>query len=379
MTAVRTGIVISTYNRSAGLERVSGEWARGLASRGHDVSVFAQRAERGPGDESIRFVPVGGLRGPIAARAATFPPAATRAVRKHQLDAVVSFGCTVLDPAVVRLPGAHAPWWELANREAPAVSAEGFRRRLNPHHAITLAFERRIIGNGVAQKVLTASEAAAADVRRFYPRSSDRIEIVPDGIDLDEFRFDSEARTALRERWGADGSWVVLTVATEVRRKGIATLLRAFKMVLARRPKALLVVAGTADRAAIARLAAAEGLGDRVRVAGFVPDIRAAYSAADLLVFPTLFDPWGLPVVEALACGTPVAASVAAGASSAVKPGVTGVLIEEPRNPAAVAAAMGEAGNLVVTRGECQASVEYLAWPRIVDMVERILDEVVAR
>ncbi|MCA1833942.1 MAG: glycosyltransferase family 4 protein [Actinomycetota bacterium] len=370
---MRIGVVISTYRRWGGLERVSGEWARGLAARGHDLTVFSQTAEPGPGDEPITFVPVGGMRSPIAARAATFPRAVTKSVRRASLDLVVSFGCSVLIPAVVRLHGAHAPWWEIANRNVPATSVEGLRRRLNPHHRVILKLERRVLGSGLPLAVLAAADVAAADIKRFYPRSAPLVEVVPDGIDLESFAFDPAGRESLRTAWNATDSFVVLTVATEVRRKGLDTLFRAFRRVMRERSDAVLVIAGTANRDAVANLAREFGIEAHVRVAGFVPDIAAAYSAADLLAFPTIYEHWGLPIVESLACGTPVVASALAGASQGIEDGRTGFLIRDPFDESDVATSVLRGLRLDIARDECRATVEPMAWPRVLDLVEKAL------
>lgn len=371
---MRVGIAISRYRRSGGLERVSGEWARGLASRGHDVTVFTQLVEPSPGDDQIRFVRVGGLHSPIAARAATFPRRATKAARRAGLDAVISFGCTVLlRGTIVRLPGAHRPWWDLANALDPPTTYPGLRRRLNPHHRIVLAWENRVLTPRIARAVLAASEIAADDIMRLYPGIASRVLVVPDGIDPAAFAFDPAKREAMRSAWDASDAFVVLTVATEVRRKGIASLLEAFTHVLLQRRDALLVVAGTAPQAEVERLAAERGLSHRVRAVGFVPDVAAAYAAADLFVFPTLFDPWGLPVVEALACGTPVACSIDAGSSQVVAPGENGLLIDSAADALALAHTIVGAAALPLDRERNRASVERLAWPKIVDLVEDIL------
>ena len=367
---MRVGIAISRYKRSGGLERVSGEWARGLVSRGHEVTVFTQLVERSPGDEAIRFTDVGGLHSPIAARAATFPPAVTRAVKRAALDGVISFGCTVLAPCVVRLPGAHRPWWELANSMAPVSSYEGLRRRMNPHHRFVLEYERLVLRSPDSRLVLAASDRAAGDIKRLYPRAASRVRVVPDGIDLAAFDFDFVRRDAQRSEWGVGERFVLLTVATEVRRKGIAELMRAF----ARTRGAVLVVVGKAARDEVIRLAAEHGVSDRVRAVGFVKDIVAAYCAADLLVFPTIFDPWGLPVVESLACGTPVVASIQAGSAQVIS-GSNGVLIGPANDAPAINAAIEEAMAKNWDRAAARSSVEHLAWPGVIDKVEEAFRE----
>jgi glycosyltransferase involved in cell wall biosynthesis len=92
-----------------------------------------------------------------------------------------------------------------------------------------------------------------------------------------------------------------------------------------------------------------------------------------VLVYPTRFDPWGIPIIEALACGTPVAASARAGAASEVTPGTSGVRIEDPSDPAVVAAATLDALQLKSERERLRESILHLKWGTIIDRVEQIL------
>jgi glycosyltransferase involved in cell wall biosynthesis len=98
----------------------------------------------------------------------------------------------------------------------------------------------------------------------------------------------------------------LLAVATLEPRKNLPTLIEAFKLVRQRRPELSLAVAG------------AEGWGERpdlssegVKWLGYVPDeeLPALYRGAELLCYPSLFEGFGMPIVEAMACGTPVVAS----------------------------------------------------------------------
>lgn len=367
---MKVGIVIGAYHSRGGLERVAVETARALRDRGHRIIVITQWAEPIAGDHGIEIIRVGGFKHQIAARAATFPVAATRAVGELNLDVLYAFGSAVFAPAVVRLPGAHRSWWELANEEWPANSIDGMRRRLNPHHRITLALDAAVLGHGLPLEVLAAGEWAAEEIRRFYPRIADRVAVLPDGVNLGEFRFDPDARTALQQAWEVDGGPVLLCVATELRRKGLDTLFDGFKLVANEIPSARLVVGGRAPAADIRALAVAHGVEHGVRAIGEIDDMTAAYSAADALMFPTRFDPWGLPVVEALACGTPVAVSARAGASSAVRDGETGSLIIDPREPKQVAHATLTALYSKLSRAEIRSTVEHLDWPRIAEQLE---------
>ena len=76
---------------------------------------------------------------------------------------------------------------------------------------------------------------------------------------------------------------------------------------------------------------------DRVRFEAPSPDVLSFYSAADLYVGPSLQDAFGLPIVEAMACGLPVIASIHAGASGFIRNGETGLLLSNPRDPSEIA------------------------------------------
>jgi glycosyltransferase involved in cell wall biosynthesis len=370
---VKLGIVISAYNRGAGLERVAVEYARGLHARGHEVTVFAQSVQREPADGGIRFARVGGLKKTMAGKAATFPLKATRALDGSRLDNIVSFGSVVRRPAVVRLPGAHRSWWEFANQTWPATTWEGLRRRLNPHHRLVLYWDQRVIGRGIPKAVLAAGRWSAEDIARFYPAVAGRISVLPDGVNLQEFTRDPEGGAVLRKEWGSGP--LLFTVATELKRKGLGTMFEAFRRVRDSEPDAQLIVGGRVPVADVRALAVHHRVADSVRAVGFVRDLRAAYSAADVLVFGTRFDPWGLPIIEALACGLPVAASARAGASEVLRDGFNGCAITDPADPRQIADAVLSALALDVDRDALRASVEHLRWENVVAELERVLAE----
>ncbi len=378
---MKVGIVISRYRRTGGLERVAGEWARGLSRRGHEVVVFAQAVEER--DDGIRYVRVGGVERPNWLRAGTFPFAAARALRKHPVDIACSFGAAVLAPTVMGTAGPHRAWFEQGLAESPLRTMEGFKRRINPHHRAVLAVERAIAAGGRYERIYATSAKAASDWGRLYRIPSERLGVLENGVNLDEFRFDPAARDRLRSAWGAVDRFVVLTIANEVARKGVDTLIRAFPQVRAAMPEALLVVGGPAGGAQATRIARAAGVEDHVRLIGPLAEPSAAYSAADVFAFPTRYDPWGLVAVESLACGTPVVCSSVAGVAEHIRDGQTGVVFDQPRNPDALSAAILRgaslsAASLSAGRDACRASVEHLAWDRIVERAERILSEVVA-
>jgi alpha-1,3-rhamnosyl/mannosyltransferase len=162
-------------------------------------------------------------------------------------------------------------------------------------------------------RLLAVSEATRADAQRLLGLARDRVEVCHHGVDP-RFRPASPERVAeLRARLGLLEPYV-LTVGTLEPRKNLAALVAAFAdLPDAQRRRFRLAVAGGEgwlDRDP--RLLAAElGLGERVTWLGAVPDadLPALYSGAELFAFPSLYEGFGLPPLEAMACSTAVLTS----------------------------------------------------------------------
>lgn len=123
---------------------------------------------------------------------------------------------------------------------------------------------------------------------------------------------DSGELDRVRRQYGLPDRWV-LYVGTLEPRKNIPRLLRAFAQVRCAHPEVRLVMAGQLGwkHRAIWREIESLGLADAVHWLGYVPDadLPALYSLATVFAFPSLYEGFGLPVIEAMACGTPVLTS----------------------------------------------------------------------
>jgi alpha-1,3-rhamnosyl/mannosyltransferase len=190
-----------------------------------------------------------------------------------------------------------------------------------------------------ADRVIAVSHEAAGDVARFLGVPPDRIAVIPEAADpafvpareaaVEELR----ARLRLPERYA-------LYVGTNRPHKNLTRLIEAWAL-LQPRPDSL-VVAGPWDaRYPEARRRSQElGLDERVRFVGAVgeTDLPALYTGARLFVFPSECEGFGLPVIEAMACGTPVACS---DARSLVELAGDAALLFSPRSAESIAAAVG--------------------------------------
>lgn len=166
-----------------------------------------------------------------------------------------------------------------------------------------------------ADRIITVSEASRLDLLRHYHRlDPSRVRVIPEGpAAVFTPRPAGAASDAVPARYGVDPRRpFFLTVGGFSPHKNHLRLLEAFRRM--NRPEVQLVLAGGFSdvfhtnlpdvRAAIARL----GIDEQVRLTGFVPDddLAVLYSRSTALVFPSLLEGFGLPAIEAMACGTPV-------------------------------------------------------------------------
>jgi glycosyltransferase involved in cell wall biosynthesis len=236
-----------------------------------------------------------------------------------------------------------------------------------------------------ADAVLTVSRHARSDLQRFLGLDASRIAVVYGGV-APRFRPvpDGPARRATLERYGIRGRYV-LYVGGINGRKNVAGLLEAFAQLTQAADGASpqLVICGkrqwaTAEiEAALSRLR----LGERVVFTGYVDehDLPALYSAAELFVFPTLYEGFGLPPLEAMACGTPVVTSAVTSVPEVVG---DAALLVEPTDTAAVASAMRSVLDDAALAAQLQSKglvrARQFTWERVAQQVLAVYEGVLA-
>jgi glycosyltransferase involved in cell wall biosynthesis len=244
-----------------------------------------------------------------------------------------------LRPDVVHFTNYLAP---LATEVPYVVSFHDMTLRLLPHlhtlkkRVLTASLLPRVARR--ARLVLTPSESSRDDVVRLLGIDAGRVRVIPYAPG-EEFRAVEEPAQTLVSR-GIRPPYL-LHVGTLEPRKNLPRVLRAFARIAGRFPEVTFVVAGPPgwDGGAARRTAARAGLGPRIAFLGYVPEAELSrlYSHAAALVYPSLYEGFGLPVVEAMACGTPVLSSLS---SSLAEIAAGAAVLVDPQNEAAIAAAM---------------------------------------
>jgi len=168
-----------------------------------------------------------------------------------------------------------------------------------------------IAGIKKARKVITISNFSAKQIHRLIGVSEDKIVVIRPGIDLGFFRPEKPNPT----RFELSGSPIILYLGSEDPRQNVDNILRAIAALKERYPSIIFAKAGKPQykggRERLVSLVEKFGLQKNVRFLDYIPneDLRLLYSSADVFVYPCSSAGWGLPPIEAMACGLPVVTS----------------------------------------------------------------------
>lgn len=226
------------------------------------------------------------------------------------------------------------------------------------------------------QVVLTVSEASARDIERFVGIPRERVVVTPLAADLSRFYPGDalQARARLQGRYALPDPYVLYLARLEHPGKGHLPLIRAWEALLdaGEFPQDLVLAGSPWDRhQEIEAAVQASRHRQRIHLLGFVQhgDIPDLYRAAQAVVFPSFFEGFGLPVLEAMACGVPLACS-----NRASLPEVAGqaALLFDPAEPVQIQQALTQILRDPALRGRLReeglARAQSFSWGRTAEL-----------
>jgi len=308
------GFLRRGYSPTGGVEAYLKGLAEGLRAEGHRVVLLGTAewpSEAWPGGEIIRC---------SSKKLGRYAKEVT-GIRRGSVI------CFDLILSVEKVPGCdlyrtdegiHAAW--LDQRSKYLSPWAHFFQRISPKHMEKLRFEKKLFAPQATRRVISISQKISREISEYYGYPATKISLIRNGISQRELpslleKHESRGKLGI----GLDEK-IVLFVGTGWERKGLSFAIRAVEKIQNSHIKLLVAGKGPERRFA----------SPFVRFLGPVKDMAMVYAAADLFILPTIFDPFPLAGLEALAAGLPVVTTTANGLSEVITSGVHGEVIEEP-------------------------------------------------
>ena len=198
------------------------------------------------------------------------------------------------------------------------------------------------------------------------------------GVDLDRFRppLDPSARAALRQKFIVPASArVVAFVGNGFARKGLGFLIEAWPLVAG--GAFLLVVGSDRQTEKFARRARALNVAARVVFTGPQPNVEQIFHAADSFAMPSLFEPFGNVVMEAMASGLPAMTSAFSGVAEVIPPSMRGFRVENPDDVGEVALRLGALFDAPASlAADARATAEKFTWSRYATELNALIESI---
>ncbi len=349
--------------------------AEELRAAGHQITIFADEIRGAAGGWEVRRVGAGPRLG-RAVSLLRFAWTAAPAARRAGAEMVLSFArCAGAD--VMRSGGgAHVSYLRAARKWRGALGA--FAMRTSPYHRVQMLIERQAFRSPSLKRVIAVSNFVADDLIRQFELAPKKTVTIYNGVDLDRFRpaGDSSERDAIRQKFGVPSSApLVVFVGNGFARKGLGFLIEAWPLVAG---GAFLLVVG-ADRQGdkFARQARALNVGARVVFGGTQPNVEALFRAADSFAMPSLFEPFGNVVMEAMASGLPAMTSAYSGVAEVIPASMRGFRVENPDDVGEVALRLGALFDASAAVGlEARATAEKFTWARYAKELKALIESI---
>jgi len=319
-------IIARPFVVHGGVERATAGLVGALIDHGYDVHLLSPRGQapmRGVTLHTLSLPPL-----PPAARVLALAARAGRAVAGGSWDVVQSHERTLCQHVYRAGEGCHRAY----------LASEARPRARGLYHRIVLALERRVFAR--TPRVVAIAEAGRREIAALYGVPAGRLSVVYNGVDLERFHPGNRARyrsPARSEAGIPSGAFTVLFVGSGFARKGLATAIEGFATFSDRQSR--LVVLGKGDTSEYRDLASRRGIGERVVWLGARDEPERWYAAADIVVLPSRYEPFGNVHLEALASGLPVVASACAGGAEVIAEGINGSIVN-PTDARALASAL---------------------------------------
>jgi len=343
------GIIRMRYNPYGGAEVFLSRFIDELLKKGHTCHIFAAKWDDGKSGVRSQESEVKNQNsklvfhkiktfGPSFLRLLSFAINAYFAVRKANLDIILGFDRTFYQDIYRAGDGCHREWLIQRNKSGVRSQESGVIRTikknitfLNPLHLTILYLEKRLFKSKRLKFVVANSRRGKDEIIKHYGLPEEKICVIYNGINIAAFA-DSDGdklRGVYREKLNIKNETALLFVGSGFERKGLKFFIEAVGILKREGHNNLkIVVVGKGRIKKYQTIADRCGIGEDIKFMGPVKGINAYYSASDVFVLPSIYEPFSNACLEAMASGVPVVTSKING---------DGMIVDEPSNPGELA------------------------------------------
>ena len=321
---MKLALIRRQFTATGGAELYLQRLLGALAARGHELHLFAEGWDNSPANVTLHRVETNATR---ATRNIRFAEAVKENLAREKFDCVFSLERTLQQDVYRAGDGLHRVWLKRREQFSP-----WWKNLLGPgaFHKNLIALENQTFDPRNTRRVIVNSEMVRREILENFSYPAERIHLVRNGVDV--ARFQRGDRAATRAKLGVkENEFLFLFVGSGWERKGLKFALGAFDLLKKKYPALKFAVIGKDHAPASAP--------DGVMFPAAVRDLENYYAAADLFLFPPIYEPSANVVIEALAAGLPVITSANNGAGEIISENVTGNVVREFWKPEALATA----------------------------------------
>ena len=307
-----------------------------LLQHGHTVHVFAMDGDNTVENPHFHFHKIPVLSWFRWLKSLLFIVNSSGSINRYQFDIVHVLGKNLTMNVFQPHGGSHRAWFK---QNCLSISEKKYVRWI---YAVARLLDAKLLLFFIVEslqlrkkklpRILAISQRVADDLRTLYDIPPSAITVIENGIDCKRFSLNVRTlhRTAIRQAYGLANKKVMLFVGNNFRLKGLRYFLLVLRKISTRRTDIAAVIIGSGNYKKFQRYARRYGVDNYCVFISQTEGMEQYYGAADVLVLPTFYDPFGLVVPEALACGLPVITTRFCGASNIIRQGITGELVDMP-------------------------------------------------
>lgn len=333
---MKIAFVQKKFTIHGGAGRYAADFINNLIEKGYEVHVFANQWDKEE-DRKVHFHYIPMIKGLSLLKLISFVVFSHIIISRYKFEIIHTNDRIIYKDIYLASDGCHKIW--LKNRNKHVSSLKKILIKINPLHHFIPYLEKILFMKRNYKKIIAVSRRSKKEIVENYNIPETDIEVIYHGVDINRFhpRNVIDCRRYIRAEYGIDPKdFLILFVGSGFERKGLSFLIKSLCYLDKENVKLLIV--GKGNNKAYLKIHKKLGLRDKIIFAGVKERIEDFYCAADVYVLPTLYEPFGLSVLESMACGIPVITSKMCGASEILTHGENGLIIDRPDNPREIVA-----------------------------------------